>query len=228
MTGPRREGEEEESDWTEVEEKEAKRTIWWGRGLPDCLVGGGYWGIRHELKKNTRMATHASLMGLLEWHHPSFWEMSSIGCLPASHFNRGTTDERVQTGGWGGGEGLGIVCHQMNWWCETNEECREKEGTILIGSSFCLSLPPPSPPRDQNRGLLALQRYDGISNTGSTTLIGHYRTLLHSLSQRSAPNHRTKRGAVHFHNLHTIHNYSPWCVWAFVAVGTDICFFFKN
>lgn len=29
--------------------------------------------------------------------------------------------------------GVGIVCHQMNSWGESNEECREKEGGILIG-----------------------------------------------------------------------------------------------
>lgn len=35
--------------------------------------------------------------------------------------------------------GKGIVCHQMNSWGETNEECREKEGGILIGLSLPLS-----------------------------------------------------------------------------------------
>lgn len=35
--------------------------------------------------------------------------------------------------------GVGIVCHQMNSWGETNEECREKEGGILIGLSLCLT-----------------------------------------------------------------------------------------
>ena len=38
-----------------------------------------------------------------------------------------------------GGGGVGIVCHQMNSWGETNEECREKEGGILIGLSLPLS-----------------------------------------------------------------------------------------
>lgn len=37
----------------------------------------------------------------------------------------------MQTGG-----GVGIVCHQMNSWGETNEECTEKEGGILIGLSL--------------------------------------------------------------------------------------------
>lgn len=41
----------------------------------------------------------------------------------------------VQTGG-----GVGIVCHQMNSWGETNEKCREKEGGILIGLSLFVSL----------------------------------------------------------------------------------------
>lgn len=38
--------------------------------------------------------------------------------------------------------GVGIVCHQMNSWGETNEECSEKEGGILIGPSLssCLTL----------------------------------------------------------------------------------------
>lgn len=39
----------------------------------------------------------------------------------------------MQTGG-----GVGIVCHQMNSWGETNEECTEKEGGILIGLSLSL------------------------------------------------------------------------------------------
>lgn len=38
------------------------------------------------------------------------------------------------------GGGVGIVCHQMNSWGETNEECREKEGGILIGLSLSVSL----------------------------------------------------------------------------------------
>lgn len=38
--------------------------------------------------------------------------------------------------------GVGIVCHQMNSWGETNEECREKEGGILIGLYLCVSLQP--------------------------------------------------------------------------------------
>lgn len=38
---------------------------------------------------------------------------------------------------WGG---VGIVCHQMNSWGETNEECREKEGGFLIGPSLSLFL----------------------------------------------------------------------------------------
>lgn len=36
--------------------------------------------------------------------------------------------------------GVGIVCHQMNSWGETNEECRENEGDILIGLSLSLFL----------------------------------------------------------------------------------------
>lgn len=36
--------------------------------------------------------------------------------------------------------GGGIVCHQMNSWGESNEECREEEGGILIGLSLSLSL----------------------------------------------------------------------------------------
>lgn len=40
----------------------------------------------------------------------------------------------MQTGG-----DVGIVCHQMNSWGETNEECSEKEGGILIGLSLCLT-----------------------------------------------------------------------------------------
>lgn len=39
--------------------------------------------------------------------------------------------------------GVGIVCHQMNSWGETNDECREKEGGILIGLSLCVSLQSP-------------------------------------------------------------------------------------
>lgn len=35
--------------------------------------------------------------------------------------------------------GVGIVCHQMNSWGESNEECREKEGGILIGLPLSLS-----------------------------------------------------------------------------------------
>lgn len=34
---------------------------------------------------------------------------------------------------------VGIVCRQMNSRGETNEECRKKEGTILIGFSLSLS-----------------------------------------------------------------------------------------
>lgn len=44
-------------------------------------------------------------------------------------------DRGGQTGSGGGG-GVGIVCHQMNSWGETNEECGEKEGGILIGLSL--------------------------------------------------------------------------------------------
>lgn len=61
----------------------------------------------------------------------------------------------AQTGG-----GVGIVCHQMNSWGETNEECREKEGGILIGLSPSLSLslslrltPLPSSSGRENRRL---------------------------------------------------------------------------
>lgn len=36
--------------------------------------------------------------------------------------------------------GVGIVCRQMNSRGETNEECRKKEGTILIGFSPSLHL----------------------------------------------------------------------------------------
>lgn len=56
-----------------------------------------------------------------------------------NHFNRGNTavcvSVCVQTGG-----GVGIVCHQMNSWGESNEECREKEGGILIGLSLSVLL----------------------------------------------------------------------------------------
>lgn len=52
--------------------------------------------------------------------------------------------EDIQLCGWVCSQtegGVGIVCHQMNSWGETNEECREKEGGILIGPSlFCLCL----------------------------------------------------------------------------------------
>lgn len=82
-------------------------------------------------------------MGVFDWHHPSFWEMSSVGCHPVNHFNRGNTAVCVcADGGWQTWRGgVGIVCHQMNSWGETNEECREKEGGILIGSSLSHSSP---------------------------------------------------------------------------------------
>lgn len=69
--------------------------------------------------------------------------MSSMGCLPVNHFNRGNSAVCVCESvcaarrRWGG---VGIVCHQMNSWGETNEECREKEGGFLIGPSLSLSL----------------------------------------------------------------------------------------
>lgn len=55
----------------------------------------------------------------------------------------------------GGGGCVGIVCHQMNSWGETNDECREKEGGILIGLSLSVSL---QSPLGENMRLLALQR----------------------------------------------------------------------
>lgn len=54
----------------------------------------------------------------------------------------------MQTGG-----GVGIVCHQMNSWGETNEECREKEGGILIGLSPSLCLTPLPSSLGENRRL---------------------------------------------------------------------------
>lgn len=48
--------------------------------------------------------------------------------------------------------GVGIVCHQMNSWGETNEECSEKEGGILIGlSPLCLT--PLASSLEENRRL---------------------------------------------------------------------------
>lgn len=59
----------------------------------------------------------------------------------------------MQTGG-----GVGIVCHQMNSWGETNEECREKEGGHF---NWPLSLLP---------SLLSHSRRDKRLNVGFTEL----------------------------------------------------------
>lgn len=78
----------------------------------------------------------------------------------------------------------------MNWRCETNEKRREKEGTILIGFRLRLLLAASiSSPRQEQGDCWLYQRPDGISNSGATTLIGHYHTRLHPASSRSARSH---------------------------------------
>lgn len=52
--------------------------------------------------------------------------------------------------------GVGIVCHRMNLWDEAIEECRAREGTVLIG--FSLRLSPLPPTRGEGKRLLALRR----------------------------------------------------------------------
>lgn len=79
------------------------------------------------------------------------------------------------------------------WRRETNEERREKEGTLLIGSRLDLLLAAAvSWPRQGPGDCWLYQRPDGISSGGATTLIGHYHTRLRPASGRSALNHRVR------------------------------------
>lgn len=135
-------GSEEEAEWRrekEVIKRNPKTRIWHHANDHSEKRGETYANeISKKRKKKCRHKYHRRgfLTGIIPHFEKCHLWGASLWIILI---------EDIQLCGWVCSQtegGVGIVCHQMNSWGETNEECREKEGGILIGPSlFSLCLP---------------------------------------------------------------------------------------
>lgn len=86
-------GSEEEAEWRREKEviKRNPKTRIWHPANDHSEKRGETYANEISKKKKKKVQAQVSPTGVFDWHHPSFWEMSSVGCLPVNHFNRGYT-----------------------------------------------------------------------------------------------------------------------------------------